>query len=84
MSIVKTSQNSARSYAPSRLPGPSSPAASPSSSPAASPSSGPAASGVDTSNLSPGAAARFEKLMRSIDDFTVAVGNKAITLPERK
>jgi len=76
MSIVKTSQNSARHHAPSRLPAPSSPAASP--------ASGPAASGVDTSNLSPGAAARFEKLMRSIDDFTVAVGNKAITLPERK
>ncbi len=76
MSIVKTSQNSARHSAPSHLPGPSSPAASP--------SSRSAGSGVDTSNLSPGAAARFEKLMRSIDDFTVAVGSKAITPPERR
>jgi hypothetical protein len=39
---------------------------------------------VDTSNLSPGAAARFEKLLNSIDDFTDAVRNKAITPPERK
>jgi hypothetical protein len=42
------------------------------------------ASHVDTSNLSPGAAARYEKLMRSIDAFTAAVRSKAITLPERK
>lgn len=41
-------------------------------------------SGLDTSNLSPGAAARFEKLIHSIDSFTEAVHNKSIALPERK
>jgi len=71
MSITKTTQHTTPPCAPSRLPEPSSPAASPHSS-------------VDTSNLSPGAAARYEKLINSIDDFTAAVHNKAITLPERK
>lgn len=69
MSVTKTSQTSAP--APSRLP-------------QRSPTADPATSGVDTSNLSPGAAARFEKLIRSIDSFTDAVHNKSITLPERK
>ena len=71
MSITQTSQSQARTRPPSRPPDRSQPAASPSPS-------------VDTSNLSPGAAARFEKLMRSIDDFTEAVQSKAITLPTRK
>lgn len=39
---------------------------------------------VDTSNLSPGAAKRFETLLRSIDDFTDAVHSKTITPPARK
>jgi len=39
---------------------------------------------VDTSNLSPGAAARFEKLIRSIDSFTDAVQRRALTPPARK
>lgn len=71
MSVTKTSQPSARSTALSRLPGRSYPPVSPNT-------------GVDTSNLSPGAAARYEKWMRSIDDFTAAVRNKAITPPERR
>ncbi len=62
--------SAAHTAAPSRLSERSSSAASPDLS-------------VDTSNLSPGAAARFEKLMRSIDDFAAAVQNKAITLPDR-
>jgi len=68
---TKTSEQSARSQMPSPLPKPTFPAASPRSS-------------VDTSNLTPGAAARYEKLMRSIDNFTTAVQNKTITLPKRK
>lgn len=71
MSIIKTSQLSVQTSVPSRLPDRSRSVVSPSS-------------GMDTSNLSPGAAARFEKLIRSIDNFTAAVQSKAITLPERK
>ena len=71
MSTMKTAQTSAPDAAAGRLPERLSPAASP-------------GSGMDTSNLSPGAAARFERLMRSINDFTAAVQSKAITLPERK
>lgn len=68
MSVTKTSHPV--QTAPSRLPEPHS-----------APPPGPR---VDTSNLTPGAAARFEKLMRSIDDFAAAVGTKAITPPVRK
>jgi hypothetical protein len=71
MSVTKTCQTHARAYVPSRPSEHPQPAASPSLS-------------VDTSNLSPGAAARFEKLMRSIDDFTEAVQSRSITLPDRK
>lgn len=69
MSVTKTISQAA--HTPSRLPVPASPASS-------------LRSGVDTSNLSPGAAARYEKLMRSLDAFTDAVYSKALTLPERK
>lgn len=72
MSATKTSQISIRPSALDRRP-------SESTRTAASPNSR-----VDTSNLTPGAAARYEKLMRSIDDFTDAVRSKAITIPERK
>ncbi len=71
MSVTKTSQAHARAYAPSRPVERPRPAVSPSPS-------------ADTSNLSPGAAARFDKLMRSIDDFTEAVQSKSLTLPDRK
>ena len=72
MSVPKPLHSAAVSAsAPSRLPNRKAPAEA-------------SASGVDTSNLSPGAAARFEKLMRSLDSFTAGVYSKAITLPERK
>ena len=37
---------------------------------------------VDTSNLSPGAAQRFEKLMTSIDKFTSAVQDQSLSLAD--
>ena len=39
---------------------------------------------VDTSNLSPGAAARYHTLIRSIAAFTEAVHNKSLTLRQGK
>ena len=69
MSLPKTSQASAPASGRVRPPERSQPVSKPC---------------VDTSNLSPGAAKRFETLLRSIDDFTEAVHNKSITLPERK
>ncbi len=69
MSLSKTSQASVPTSAPPRPPERSQSAPEPH---------------VDTSNLSPGAAKRFETLLRSIDDFTDAVHSKTITLPERK
>ena len=69
MSMSKTSQTPASTSASARPPERSQPTPEPR---------------VDTSNLSPGAAKRFETLLRSIDDFTEAVHSKAIILPDRK
>lgn len=39
---------------------------------------------IDTSNLSPGAAKRFQNLISTIDEFTDAVERKSMYLPEER